>query len=471
MTKIDNILTQVGNNIIPTYSDRRKITRITQDLIKKLSFEFKKSNIIANITVEGSVAKDTWLREDPDIDIFVHLPLSLSKEDFKNILKIAKKATKNSKHIERYADHPYLETFIDDIRVNIVPCYIVKKGNWKSATDRTAFHTKYINKHLKPELKNEVRLLKKFFKGINVYGAEIKTSGFSGYLCELLILKYKSFIKTIKIFSKFKTPIIIDQNKYYSDKKIDLAKIFFDPIIVIDPIDKNRNVASAVKSKKLYTLIGAARAFLLKPSVKFFSPPNIDSFTTQHLKENLENRGSSVLFIILDNINSVPDVLWGQLYKTQKTLGKLLKQNDFKILRNEVWTDERTLIIFVIELETVEIPNIKCHIGPPLRFEKQCDIFLSKHMENPSVISGPYIQNKRWIILSSRTFFNAKDLLEEKLTNYGQNIGIPKLISKAFQQNMRILINDEIMKIYKQNSEFAVFLSSFLIGKPFWLES
>jgi len=96
MTKIDNILIQVGNNIIPTYSDRRKITRITQDLIKKLSFEFKKSNIIANITVEGSVAKDTWLREDPDIDIFVHLPLSLSKEDFKNILKIAKKATKNS---------------------------------------------------------------------------------------------------------------------------------------------------------------------------------------------------------------------------------------------------------------------------------------------------------------------------------------------------------------------------------------
>jgi len=50
MTKIDNILIQVGNNIIPTYSDRRKITRITQDLIKKLSFEFKKSNIrIGNI--------------------------------------------------------------------------------------------------------------------------------------------------------------------------------------------------------------------------------------------------------------------------------------------------------------------------------------------------------------------------------------------------------------------------------------
>ena len=276
MKKIDKVLTQVRSDIIPLDSDRKKITKITQDLINKLLSECKKANIDANIDLEGSVAKDTWLREDPDIDIFIRLPTTVSTEEFKNILKIAKKVTKNSKHIERYADHPYLETFIDNIRVNIVPCYKVRKGNWKSATDRTPFHTKYVNLHLKQELKNEVRLLKKFFKGINVYGAEIKTSGFSGYLCELLILHYKSFIKTIKAFSEFKKTIIIDQNNYYSDNKIDLTNLFSDPIVVIDPIDKYRNVASAVKSRRLYLLIGAAREFLLKPSIRFFFPPNVD---------------------------------------------------------------------------------------------------------------------------------------------------------------------------------------------------
>jgi tRNA nucleotidyltransferase (CCA-adding enzyme) len=47
----------------------------------------------------------------------------------------------------------------------------------------------------------EVRLLKKFMKGTGVYGAEIKIGGFSGYLCELLILKYRSFAQTIEAFA------------------------------------------------------------------------------------------------------------------------------------------------------------------------------------------------------------------------------------------------------------------------------
>ena len=210
MKKIDQVLIQVLSDITPLDSDRKKITKIAKELEKKLLLECKKVNVNANIDLEGSVAKDTWLREDPDIDIFIRLPFVVPRKDLSQIiLKIAKKATKDSKHVERYAEHPYLETFIDNIRVNIVPCYQVDNGNWKSATDRTPYHTKYVNKHLSPELRSEVRLLKKFFKGIDVYGAEIKTGGFSGYLCELLILHYKSFTKTIEAFSRYKTTIIV----------------------------------------------------------------------------------------------------------------------------------------------------------------------------------------------------------------------------------------------------------------------
>ena len=472
MKKIDQVLIQVLSDITPLESDRKKITKIAKELEKKLLLECKKVNVNANIDLEGSVAKDTWLREDPDIDIFIRLPFVVPRKDLSQIiLKIAKKATKDSKHIERYAEHPYLETFIDNIRVNIVPCYQVDNGNWKSATDRTPYHTKYVNKHLSPELRSEVRLLKKFFKGIDVYGAEIKTGGFSGYLCELLILHYKSFTKTIEAFSRYKTTIIVDQNNYYANNKIDPTILFSDPLIVIDPVDKNRNVASAVKPERLYDLIGAARAFLLKPSTKFFFPPNIDIFSLAALKSRLENRGSSILCITLENINAVPDVLWGQLYRTQRSLRKLLKNNDFKILRDVVWTDEKTVTVFIIDFETLKLPKIKYHIGPPLEFEEQCTAFLSKYMNNPSVFSGPYIQNKRWVILSERLYFDAKSLLKEKMITNSQNIGIPKIITKALNRNFRILIDYEISNLYQNNSEFAAFLCSFLIGKPFWLES
>ena len=146
----------------------------------------------AIVRVEGSVAKDTWLSENPDIDIFMRLPTSIPRKSLGDVgLKIAKKAAEGYEQVERFAEHPYLEIFVEGYRVDIVPCYDAKPGEWQSATDRTPYHTDYIKKTLKCKgSRDEVRLLKKFMQGIGVYGAEIKVGGFSGYLCELLILKY-----------------------------------------------------------------------------------------------------------------------------------------------------------------------------------------------------------------------------------------------------------------------------------------
>ena len=145
--------------------------------------------------VEGSVAKDTWLSENPDIDIFMRLPTSIPRKNLGEVgLKIAKKAAEGYVQLERFAEHPYLEIVVEGYHADIVPCYDAKPGEWQSATDRTPYHTDYINRtsQLKA-LRGEVRLLKAFMQGIGVYGAEIKVGGFSGYLCELLIMNYGSF--------------------------------------------------------------------------------------------------------------------------------------------------------------------------------------------------------------------------------------------------------------------------------------
>ena len=137
--------------------------------------------------MEGSVAKDTWLSENPDIDVFIRLPTSIPRKNLGEIgLKIARKAAANARQVERFAEHPYLEAFMDGYRVDIVPCYDAKKGEWQSATDRTPYHTDYIRKRLEINLLGEARLLKRFMQGIGIYGAELKIGGFSGYLCELL---------------------------------------------------------------------------------------------------------------------------------------------------------------------------------------------------------------------------------------------------------------------------------------------
>ena len=46
---------------------------------------------------------------------------------------------------------------------------------------------------------DEVVLLKKFMESVGTYGSEFKVGGFSGYLCEMLILQYGNFMETLKM--------------------------------------------------------------------------------------------------------------------------------------------------------------------------------------------------------------------------------------------------------------------------------
>jgi len=470
--KINKVCKEILEKITPTQADRAKITALAEELEQKVALACAEYSVKATVRVEGSVAKDTWLKKEPEIDIFMRLPTTIPRKSLGEIsLKIARKATKGAKQVERFAEHPYLEAFVGDVRVNIVPCYDAKREEWLSATDRTPFHTNYIKRRLNKTLRNEVRLLKKFLQGITVYGAEIKTGGFSGYLCELLILHHKSFTETLRAFARYTQRITIDIEGYYVGREKELQLLFPEPLVMVDPVDKGRNVASAVQSQKFYTLVGAATAFLKTPNVKFFYPPKINALSAKVLKSKLENRGASLIFLMLGKIEAVPDVLWGQLYRTQRSLRKLAELNDFKVLRDAVWSDEKTLSVFVFELEQRVLPSVKKHLGPPLEREKECENFLSKYTHNDDVVSGPYIGDGRWVVELRRKFTDVVELLREKLMEGGRNVGVAELISQAFRQKLRILANSEVVEVYQRNREFAEFLTTFLSGKPFWLET
>ena len=469
--RVDKVCGEVLKRINPSEEDRERIETLARKLEEKVAASAKKRGVEAAVRVEGSVAKDTWLKEEPDIDVFMCLPPTIPRKQLGEIsLEIAREATEGSKQIERFAEHPYLEAFVEGMRVNIVPCYCAKRGEWLSATDRTPFHTNYVKKRLNKKLRGEVRLLKKFLQGIKVYGAEIKTGGFSGYLCELLILHYGSFAGTLHTFAKCTQRIIIDLESYYADREKEVRLLFSEPLVVIDPVDKGRNVASAVKAQKVYTFIGAARAFLKMPSTEFFYPPDTTALTAKVLKQTLQQRGSACLFLTFRAVEAVPDVLWGQLYRTQRSLRKLLELNDFRVLRTAVWTDEKTLSVFVFEFEQLILPGVRLHFGPPLERETECENFLAKYINGGSVVSGPYIENGRWIVELPRKFTDAVELLTTKLKEGGRNSGVAELIAQAFKEKFSIMVDDEIAEVYANNKGFAKFLTEFLSGKPFWLE-
>jgi tRNA nucleotidyltransferase (CCA-adding enzyme) len=472
-TELEALTKQVLKQITPTQAEYSKVEALSKRLEQKITEACQHQGVEAVVRVEGSVAKDTWLRDNPDIDVFMRLSPSIPRKNLGEIgLKIAKTAAKDATEIiERFAEHPYLEIIIDDFRVDIVPCYDAKAGEWQSATDRTPYHTDYIKEHLTPKMHGEVRLLKQFMQGVGVYGAEIKVGGFSGYLCELLVMTYGSFNQTVQAFAQFNKRVVIDPENYFENRENELSLLFPEPLVIVDPVDKARNVGSAVQTDKLYNFIAATRAFLEKPSKAFFYPPKQAALKIEDLKRQLDSRGSALMFLVVDGISAVPDVLWGQLYRSKRSLHKLLTLNDYKVLRDAVWSNEKTLSVFMFELEQQILPNIKKHQGPPLERPAECASFLSKYANSNQVISGPYIEDGKWIVEVPRKNNDAVVLLKEKLADGGKNVGVSELVAKALKEKFLIQINSEILPVYLSDDDFAVFLSGFLSGKPFWLEA
>lgn len=469
VSSLEEVCSEVLKRVTPSENERKKILKLTQELIQRLKQEAKKRGIETEIRLEGSVAKNTWLRDTPEIDIFIRVPTTMPREEFGNVcLKIAKEATQNSKQIERYAEHPYLEAIIGDVYVNIVPCYSVKQGKWLSSTDRTPFHTNYIKSMLDEKKAKEVRILKRFMKGVNIYGAETKVGGFSGYLCELLVLKYGSFVKVLRAASNWRERTVIDHEKQYKTKT-EVEKAFEQNLILVDPVDKTRNVAAAVRKDKLDEFVVASRAFLRTPDLKFFYPEEVEALDEIELCNTMSLRGSEFVFITFKGIFKIPDVLWGQLYKSQKAIRKMIVNYGFSVLRDKVWSNESNFNIFIFELENRFLSNIKRHLGPPLRKKKECESFLRKHGNSNSTVSGPRVEEGRWVIDGKRDYIDVVKLLTERLKGGGRSNGLAELVSKALTESMKVLANDEIMKLYTEYPDFAKYLTQYLKGKPRWL--
>ena len=68
-----------------------------------------------------------------------------------------------------------------------------------------------------------------------------------------------------------------------------------------------------------------------------------------------------------------------------------------------------------------------------------------------------------------RKNIDAAALLREKLADGGKNVGVAELIASAVKGELKVLVNGEVLKVYVENSAFAVFLTEFVVGKPFWL--
>jgi tRNA nucleotidyltransferase (CCA-adding enzyme) len=318
----------------------------------------------------------------------------------------------------RYSDHPYVEVFVKNVRVNVVPCYDVEQGKWQSAADRSPFHTQYISSHFDNEKRRHARLLKKFFQSVGIYGAEISTEGFSGYVSEVLVLKYSSFENVLRSAADWQERQIIAVCDYDSD----FVKAFNSPLIIIDPVDSRRNLGTAISQESVAKFILAARTFLEKPSIEFFRESNKKYRCNGPSKKLLL---PNVLVVEFSHEKKSPDIIWGQLKRSINAIAKQLELAHFEVLRISCITNERNSAALAFLLESITLPAYTKKKGPEIFRRKDTASFLSNRKRTRPIAIW-VDREMRISMVIERRFTDARKFVKSLLLNHRENSGISK---------------------------------------------
>jgi tRNA nucleotidyltransferase (CCA-adding enzyme) len=396
----------------PTHSQERRIAKVAQEAKTHVDSYVAQLDDVVDVVFGGSFAKGTWLPGHADIDIFVKIKPSVGIEKFEEMgREIGSEALKSYGPKLRYSDHPYVEVFVKKVRVNVVPCYDVEQGKWQSAADRSPFHTRYISSNFDDEKRRQARLLKKFLKSVGIYGAEISTEGFSGYVSEVLVLKYSSFENLLRAAADWQERQIIAVSDYDSD----FVRVSNSPVIIIDPVDSRRNLGTAISPESVAKFMLAARKFLEKPSLDFF-------------KEGKYRRGTikllpNVLVVEFSHKKKSPDIIWGQLKRSLSAIAKQLELAHFEVLRSSCVTDEKSSAALAFLLESITLPPYTKRKGPEVFRRKDTASFLSNRKKP---LASWVDREMRIAMVIERRATDARKFVKSLLLNHRENSGVSK---------------------------------------------
>lgn len=379
---------EVLKEIKPDKKERNHFQKVTKEFVTKLNSKLKGAKAIMG----GSGAKDTWLSGNHDVDVFVSFPLTKYKkrsDQLSDLLEPQLKKAFKEKRERLHGSRDYFRLKFKGIDFEVIPILKINQSRQAiNITDVSPLHSKWVNQNLKNK-KDEVRLAKKFFRANKLYGAESYLNGFSGYVLEILIAQYGSFENLLKQAINWKLKEVIDVEKHYpkNDALFYLNKSKqTSPLIVVDPVDKNRNAAAALGIEKFTELKKVAKKYLDNPRQKFFEKA---TFSLEKLKQEAAKRKNNLLFLEILALKGKEDVVGVKLRKAFEFLEKNLEKFGIKKAGWE-WNKHQVAEFYFI-LDKKELPKYEIRSGPPLKIKQHVERFKREHaqtfMENNRIMA------------------------------------------------------------------------------------
>jgi tRNA nucleotidyltransferase (CCA-adding enzyme) len=446
---VDAVLERVRDRVTPDADERAALEAVVEQVLDRAEAAVADLDVEADVLHLGSTARDTWLSGDRDVDVFVQFPTSLDRDELEAHGLRVGHAVLPDGH-EEYAEHPYVVSAVDGFEVDLVPCYDVAEATAiRSAVDRTPFHNDYLEDRLE-DVAGEVRLAKQFLTGIGSYGSDLRTRGFSGFLVELLVLEYGSFRVLLEAAASWHPPVEVDPAGH-------AAATFDDPLVVIDPTDHERNVASVCSRENVARLQHYARTFLANPDEGYFEPRRPEPLDESALAEIVESRGTTPVAIRFEAPDVVEDQLYPQLERSLGGVTDALERRGYDALRAEAWAAESAVLY--AELAVASRPAVERHEGPPVHVREHATDFFEKYADDEHV-AGPFIDGDRFVVERPREFTSARAFLESAAV-FDVRLGAD--VVSSLEAGSDVLVGDEVTALA---DEFGRDLAAFYDPKP-----
>lgn len=363
--QINKILNGVKKEILPV-KEKETLTSINT-FLKCITAEAKRLKIQAKPFLGGSFAKDTWLNGDYDVDVFFAFDTRYKNEELSVLLgKVLEKFCP----IKIHGSRDYFQ-IRDTVSFEIIPVYAIKKASdAKNVTDFSLWHVAWVNKKGKT-LKDEIRLAKKFCKAQRVYGAESYLRGFSGHVLDILVICYGGFIPFLKAVSKWEGKIIIDTENRYKGNALRMLNTSKTegPVVVVDPVQPDRNAAAAISLEQFDCLRKAASAFMKKPSNDFFIAKPVEAV--------IAKKKGVVLKVVINPVDGIENVVGVKLVKVFEWVKRGLQ--DFKIAFCSWEWDKKKKAVFWFVVKKNRLEDEEIIVGPPIKFNEHVSRFKRTH--------------------------------------------------------------------------------------------
>jgi len=381
-------------NILPKVDELDILKDETNNFVKK----FNNLKYVTPI-VGGSYAKGTSLSGNKEIDLFIKF--DYNKYSNKDISSELKKLL-NRKKIKFEIIHgsrDYFHFFSKGILFEIIPVLDIKNYKYaENVTDISPLHVSYVKKNTNIKLKNDIRLLKQFCKANRLYGAESHIRGFSGYVLEVLVIYYGSFNKLLNSVKKWSSKEILDPAKHYSSKNEILLNLInskkSSPLIIIDPVQKNRNIAAGLSDKSFNDFINLIKKY--DGSNNFFYKKDI----------NFKKFKGYNIFQITPH-NGKKDIVGAKLLKSLEKTKRAIENKGLKVYDyGWEWTD---YAYFWFKTDK-KLPVIKKHYGPKVDMKVHLKKFKKKWKGKRL-----YRNNGRYYVNMRRDKVISKNIIEDIL--------------------------------------------------------